>query len=169
MPVTRRNRIAKLLSTAALAVATLAAAGCATGPDRGGYGTTYGPPPPPPPGARRACPADRCGVVRDVGQVYIRDDRQSNALGTVIGAVVGGVLGNTIGKGDGRKAATVVGAVAGGAVGHEVSKRNSGDVPAWRIVVRLDDGRMATVTQRDDPGVQRGDYVRIEQGHVYPH
>jgi outer membrane lipoprotein SlyB len=169
MPVTRRNRIAKLLSTAVLAAATLAAAGCATGPDRGGYGSTYGPPPPRQTGARRACPADRCGVVREVTQVYIRDDRQSNALGTVIGAVVGGVLGNTIGKGDGRKAATVVGAVAGGAVGHEVSKRNSGDVPAWRVVVRLDDGRMATVTQRDDPGVRRGDYVRIEQGHVYPH
>ena len=169
MPVTIRNRIATLLSTAMLVTATLAAAGCATGPDRGGYGTTYGPPPPPPPGARSTCPADRCGVVHEVNQVYIQGDKQSQTLGTVIGAVVGGVLGNTIGKGDGRKAATVVGAVAGGAVGHEVGKRNSGDVPAWRIVVRLDDGRMATVTERDDPGVQRGDYVRIEQGHVYPH
>jgi len=108
-------------------------------------------------------------MVRDVAQVYLRDDRQSQTLGTVIGAVVGGVLGNTIGKGDGRKAATVVGAVAGGAVGHEVAKRNSGEVPAWRIVVQLDDGRMATVTQREDPGVRQGDCVRIEQGHVYPH
>jgi len=169
MPVTRPNRIAKLLSTATLAAVTLAAAGCATGPDRGGYGTTYGPPPPPPPGARRACPADRCGVVREVAQVYIQGDNQSKTLGTVIGAVVGGLLGNTVGKGDGRKAATVAGAVAGGAVGHEVGKRNSGDVPAWRIMVRLDDGRMATVTQKQDPGVRQGDYVRIEQGHVYPH
>ena len=28
---------------------------------------------------------------------------------------------------------------------------------------------LATLAQREDPGVNRGDYVRIEPGHVYPH
>ncbi len=163
----------KHLMVAALVAMAWALAGCASAPGASGqgqYGTTYGPPPSAGYGAGTTrCAPDRCGVVEGVGQVYIQGDKRSTALGTVIGAVVGGVLGNTVGKGDGRKAATVVGAVAGGAVGHEVAKRNSGDVPAWRVVVRLDDGRTATVTQREDPGVGVGDRVRIDQGHVYRH
>lgn len=99
-------------------------------------------------------------------QVVQRDPGNSTA-GTILGAVVGGVLGSTIGKGDGRKAATVVGAVAGGVVGDQVGRRSDGGRDAWRIVVRLDDGRYATVTQREDPQVRNGDYVQVRDGHVY--
>ncbi|NKZ37529.1 glycine zipper 2TM domain-containing protein [Oleiagrimonas citrea] len=153
----------------ALATAMLALAGCATGPYNSGgngpgYGTTYGG------GGRtasRSCPSNQCGVVESVSQVYVSDSNRSHVLGTIIGAVAGAALGNQVGKGDGRKAATVAGAVAGGAVGNEVAKRNSGDVPAYRVVVRLDDGRRATVTQREDPRVRNGDYVQISNGRVY--
>ncbi|MDE3209529.1 MAG: glycine zipper 2TM domain-containing protein, partial [Pseudomonadota bacterium] len=86
----------------------------------------------------------------------------------IIGAVAGGVLGHTVGKGDGRKAATVIGAVAGGVVGNQVGKAAGGDTPAWRIVVQLDDGQYATVTQRNNPGVRQGDYVEVRGGQVYP-
>ena len=110
-----------------------------------------------------------CGVVQDVQQVYTQGNGNGGTLGAVIGAVAGGVLGNTIGKGDGRTAATVVGAVAGGAIGNQVGKRNEGGGTAWRIVVRMDNGQYATVTQRDNPGFRNGDYVEIRGNQVYAH
>jgi outer membrane lipoprotein SlyB len=57
--------------------------------------------------------------------------------------------------------------VAGGVVGNKVGQ-NSGGGNAWRIVIRLDNGQYATVTQRDDPRVRDGDYVQISNGQVYP-
>lgn len=113
-------------------------------------------------GPPRGC--QQCGVVQDVEQIYT--DRQSSPLGAVIGAVAGGVLGSTIGKGDGRTAATVGGAVVGGFVGNQVGKNNGEDV-AFRVRIRLDDGRFATVTQRNDPQLRRGDYVEIRGDQVF--
>lgn len=162
------NKIVTRGLVSALAMAgMLAMAGCATNQpygrgNAGGYGTTYGNGY----GSSQAC--RQCGTVQSVRQVYIQDDNDSNVLGTIIGAVAGGVLGSTIGKGDGRKAATVAGAVAGGAVGHHVAKGNDrGGSTGYRVVVRLDDGRVATVTQRSNPHVQRGDYVQVRNDHVY--
>ncbi|MEZ2418855.1 glycine zipper 2TM domain-containing protein [Luteibacter sp. RCC_6_2] len=114
-------------------------------------------------GAERGCA--QCGVVDDIEQVYTQ--RDSSPLGAVIGAVAGGVLGNTIGKGDGRSAATVGGAVVGGLVGNQVGKRNGSDDVAFRVRIRLDDGRWATVTQREDPQLRRGDYVEVRGDRVY--
>ncbi|MDF3981557.1 glycine zipper 2TM domain-containing protein [Luteibacter sp. PPL201] len=141
----------------AATLATLSLAGCYDEPrrvyreDRVVYS---GPP--------RGC--QQCGTVEDVEQVY--SQRGSSPLGAVIGAVAGGLLGSTIGKGDGRSAATVGGAVAGGFVGNEVGKRN-GDELSYRVRIRLDDGRWATVTQRDDPQLRPGDYVQISGDRVY--
>jgi len=113
-----------------------------------------------------------CGVVQQVDQVYVQGGGNGNGgtLGAVIGAVAGGILGSTIGKGDGRTAATVVGAVGGGVVGNQIGKNNDGggNGTAWRIVVRMDNGQYATVTQREDPRVPNGAYVSIHDGHVYP-
>jgi outer membrane lipoprotein SlyB len=114
-------------------------------------------------GAPRGC--EQCGVVDDVEQVYTQ--RDSSPLGAVIGAVAGGLLGNTIGKGDGRSAATVGGAVVGGVVGNQVGKRNGADQVAFRVSIRLDDGRRATVTQVEDPQLRRGDYVEVRGDRVY--
>jgi outer membrane lipoprotein SlyB len=114
-------------------------------------------------GAPRGC--EQCGVVDDVEQIYTQ--RESSPLGAVIGAVAGGLLGNTIGKGDGRSAATVGGAVVGGVVGNQVGKRNGGEDVAFRVRIRLDDGRWATVTQVEDPQLRRGDYVEVRGDHVY--
>ncbi|MET0936096.1 MAG: glycine zipper 2TM domain-containing protein [Luteibacter sp.] len=142
----------------AAALATLSLAACYEQP-RPRYGherVVYS-------GAPRGC--EQCGVVTDVEQVYTQ--RDSSPLGAVIGAVAGGLLGNTIGKGDGRSAATVGGAVVGGVVGNQVGKRNGADEVAFRVRIRLDDGRDALVTQREDPQLRRGDYVVIQGDHVY--
>ncbi|HTH69104.1 glycine zipper 2TM domain-containing protein [Rhodanobacter sp. T12-5] len=146
----------------------LALAGCTTAPygnngnyDRGyqsqsnGYGD-------------RNVRCQTCGVVQDVQQVRVEGSGNGGTLGAIIGAVAGGVLGNQVGKGDGRKAATVAGAVAGGVVGNQVGKRHGEGADAWRIVVRLDNGQYATVTQRENPGIRNGDYVEVRGDHVYP-
>ncbi len=149
---------------AATMTAGLALGGCATQPYGNnvryeGQQSTYGS------AQSRSC--QTCGVVQEVQQVYVEDSGKSNTLGAVIGAVAGGVLGSTVGKGDGRKAATVGGAVAGGVVGSQVGKQGAGQSTAWRIVVRLDDGRYATVTQHEDPGLRNGDYVEVRGDRVY--
>jgi outer membrane lipoprotein SlyB len=145
-----------LIMTAGAAIA-----GCAT-PQYGGYQQR--------PGYVARC--QNCGVVQQVDQIYVQGGGNSNGgtLGAVIGAVAGGVLGSTIGKGDGRTAATVIGAVGGGVVGNQIGKNNDGGGggTAWRIVVRMDNGQYATVTQREDPRVPNGAYVSIHDGHVYP-
>jgi len=130
-----------------------------------GYG--YPPPPPPPPPPPRVADCyHNCGVVQDIRDVYTSGSQQNAAIGTVIGAVVGGALGNQVGKGRGRTAATIGGAVAGGFAGHAIGS-HSGQGDAFQIVVQLDDGRYATVTQREPPNVQIGDYVVVENNHVY--
>jgi outer membrane lipoprotein SlyB len=144
---------------AALLVGVATLAGCQTQPYQGQ--TTYG---------YRGCQS--CGVVQQVQQIYIQQQGTNNSvLGTVIGAVAGGLLGSTMGHGRGNTATTVVGAVAGGAVGNAIGSQNSqpgGTVPAWQIVVRLDNGQYATVTQVPNPGVRPGDYVVINNNQVYP-
>ncbi|WP_325048459.1 glycine zipper 2TM domain-containing protein [Dyella psychrodurans] len=145
---------------AALLVGVAALSGCQTQPAYQGQ-TTYG---------YRGCQS--CGVVQQIQQVYIQQQGTNNSgVGTVIGAVAGGLLGSTIGHGRGNTAAIVGGAVVGGVVGNQVGAANSqpgGTVPAWQIVVRLDNGQYATVTQIPNPGVRPGDYVVINNNLVYP-
>lgn len=153
-------RSSNLVLATALA-GSFALAGCASEPygTNQGYGT--------PSGSYPTARCQTCGVVQDVSQVYVPSNDRST-LGAVIGAVAGGVLGHQVGGGKGKQAATVAGAVAGGVVGHEVGKRSSsGDIPAWRISVRLDNGQYATVTQKEDPRVRVGDYVEVRGDHVY--
>lgn len=140
-------------------VASLGMAGCVTQQPYSRPGVVYQGPGP--------CQPVTCGVVQGVQQVSVQNSN-SSALGTVIGAVAGGLLGSTVGRGSGRTAATVVGAVAGGAVGNQVGK-STGTQLAWQIVVRLDNGQFATVTQANNPGVNPGDYVQIYNNQVYPH
>ncbi|MHB1059389.1 MAG: outer membrane lipoprotein [Rhodanobacter sp.] len=159
------NALTSKFALATAMTAGLALAGCATAPygnngnyNRGYQQNGYG---------NQSVRCRTCGVVQEVQQVYTEGNGNGGTLGAIIGAVAGGVLGNQVGKGDGRKAATVAGAVAGGVVGNQVGKRNNGGDVAWRIVVRLDDGQYATVTQRENPGVRNGDYVEVRGDHVY--
>jgi outer membrane lipoprotein SlyB len=163
------NALTSKFALVAAVTAGLALGGCVTAPygNGGNYNRGYQ-------GQQQSGYGNRnvrcqaCGVVQDVQQVYTGGSSgNGGTLGAIIGAVAGGVLGNTIGKGDGRKATTVVGAVAGGVVGNQIGKRNDGSSAAWRIVVRLDNGQYATVTQREDPGVRNGDYVEVNGDHVY--
>lgn len=115
-------------------------------------------------GGSRQC-YQGCGYVRDIRE--IRSGNGNNAaVGTVIGAVVGGLIGNQVGGGKGKTAATVAGAVGGGFAGHEIGERTGSGGYRWQVVVQLDDGRYATVTQRNPPQAQVGDYVVIRGDQV---
>ena len=108
----------------------------------------------------------RCGTVRDIDQVEIRQGDSGG--GAVLGAIIGGLIGNQFGRGSGRAAATAVGVVGGAAVGDSVERDNARAASgyAWRYRVELDDGRWATVTQRDNAGFHPGDRVFVRGDHL---
>lgn len=106
-----------------------------------------------------------CGYVKDIREVRVGNNNGA-ALGTVIGAIAGGLIGHQVGGGRGKTAATVAGAVGGGFAGHAIGERSGSDA-GWRIVVQLANGQYATVTQRNPPRVQVGDYVMIRGDQVY--
>jgi outer membrane lipoprotein SlyB len=108
----------------------------------------------------------RCGTVRDIDQVEIRQGNSGG--GAVLGAIIGGVIGNQFGRGSGRAAATAVGVVGGAAVGNSIEENDSRARSgyAWRFRVELDDGRWATITQYENPGVHPGERVFVRGDHI---
>lgn len=107
-----------------------------------------------------------CGTIRDVARVELQQGTTGG--GAVLGAIIGGLIGNQFGGGSGKAAATAVGVVGGAAVGNAVeadSARHASGT-AWRYRVELDDGRMATVTQYDNPGFHPGNRVVIRGDHI---
>ena len=162
--VQSRMTTRSVVSTVCLAVAALLLAGCAPayntrqggyyGGQSGGYA-----------GSSRQC-YQGCGYVRDIREVQLGSNSNA-AVGTVIGAVVGGLLGHQVGGGKGKTAATVAGAVGGGFAGHAIGERSGQGNYGWQVVVQLNNGQNATVTQRSPPQVRVGDYVAIRGDQVY--
>lgn len=153
---------ARIVPVATAALAGLLLAGCvATPPRTHYYDDDYYQ-------RRAAYDCRTCGVIREVGRVYVRENSTSGG-GAVIGAIIGGVLGSTVGRGDGRTAATVAGAVAGGFAGNAIerdSNGHGGGREAWQFQVRLDNGRWATVTQWDNDDLRPGDRVMIRDNRL---
>lgn len=150
----------KLVSIVLATATAIGLAGCVAAPPRAHYGDAYYQ-------RRAAYDCSGCGVIRDVGRVYVRENSTTGG-GAVLGAIIGGVLGSTIGKGNGRTAATVGGAVAGGFAGNAIERNQNdrGDREAWQFHVKLDDGRWATVTQWDNDDLRPGDRVMIRDNRL---
>ena len=100
-----------------------------------------------------------CGRIKNI-EAYTGN--RSGTGGAVAGAVVGGLIGNQVGGGDGKKLATVAGVVGGAYAGKKIAE-NSGKT-RYRIAVRMDDGRLETVTQSSIKNLQVGTSVRIRDG-----
>ena len=98
------------------------------------------------------------GYVESVRQVLIEGTK--SGVGTVGGAALGGVAGSTIGRGRGQVAGAIGGAVVGGLVGSAIEE-NATRQPGLEITVRLNNGRMISVTQAADEPFYRGDRVRV--------
>lgn len=160
----------KTLLGAATLAAAIGVAGCAQ--PGGGYG--YGAPATNPgyqtSGAYQA-PAGSVfyGRVEAIEPVQQPRGASSGMLGTVIGGLAGGLLGHQIGGGRGQTIATIGGAVAGGVAGNQIEQRATGGMETvYRVHVRLDDGRMATVTQRQANNLRVGDRVQVANDTATP-
>ncbi len=153
--------------SAAIIAATLSLAGCSTPSehvpfDRKGnnddrQSTTRG-----------TC--TNCAVVEDVDLVGRDADVGMGAVaGGVVGGVAGAVVGDKLGDDDsntGAIAGGVAGAAAGAYGGHKAEQYYNRDKDAYRITLRMDDGSYRTVTQNQNPGVRKGDKVRLEGDRV---
>jgi len=115
-------------------------------------------------------------VCKDCGTVIRMDEVADNrvapaATGAILGGVVGAIAGHEIsdhtgGSKGNQNVATVVGAATGAAVGHQVQQNMNG--PSWDIQVRMDDGRIIVVNQRNVQGIYQNAPVRVSGGRVTP-
>ena len=104
-----------------------------------------------------------CGTVESVR--LIERQGSGSGLGAVAGGVAGAILGNQVGGGSGRTVMTVAGGAGGAYVGNEIEK-NSKRSSAYQIRVRMADGSIRTLTQREVPNVNSGDRVRVGNGVI---
>ncbi|MGH8785931.1 MAG: glycine zipper 2TM domain-containing protein [Cupriavidus necator] len=146
-------------------------AGCAA-PYNSGYNTGYNAPPPgyqTPSTSQAPAGSVYYGRVESIEPITSTQG-SSGILGTVIGGAAGGLLGHQIGGGRGQTAATIGGAVVGAVAGNQIEKRaGSNTQTAYRVNVRLDDGRMATVTQSNLGNLQVGMRARVANDMAQPY
>jgi outer membrane lipoprotein SlyB len=106
-----------------------------------------------------------CGRVQSVEQVEVPSDSK-NILGSVAGGVIGGVLGHQVGGGTGKDLATVIGAVGGAYAGNRI-QNNAGKTRVYRVAVRMDGGEVQSFDYAQDPQVQVGTLVRVQDGVLH--
>jgi outer membrane lipoprotein SlyB len=104
-----------------------------------------------------------CGTVESVRLVEHKGS--GSGLGAVAGGVAGALIGNQFGGGSGRTVMTIAGAGGGAYAGNEIEK-NVNKTSAYQIKVRMEDGSLRTLSQRDVPSVKSGDHVRISNGAI---
>lgn len=113
--------------------------------------------------AATAC--DACGEIVSIR--HVETAGQGSGVGAVVGGVAGALLGNQMGAGNGRVAMTLLGGAGGAYAGNTVEK-NMHKHSAYQIRVRMDDGKLRTITQHETPDFRTGDRVRIKQGALLP-
>lgn len=150
-------------TTAFIAAAALAMAGCATSPgysSGGGYGSQ------PAYGGQTSC--QDCGTITRIEQMGSTGANVPSATGAVLGGVVGAVAGRELGhsKSTGRRnTATVAGAAAGALAGNAIQSNVQG--ANYRVHVRMDNGRNVSVDQKNVNGMREGSYVRVYGGSAH--
>jgi outer membrane lipoprotein SlyB len=108
-------------------------------------------------------PCADCGVIESIRVAEVKG--QASGVGAVAGGVVGGLIGNQIGHGTGRTVATIAGAGGGAYAGHQIEK-NVKKHAVYRVTLRMDDGALRTVSQREAPAYAVGDRVRVSNGRI---
>ena len=157
--MSNRAPIIRIASATALALAMAASVGCAsTGTSTGYYGGNspgYG---------SSAC--DNCGTV-----TRITVGGSLGTTGAVIGGIVGAIAGHEIsdhtgGSKGNQNVAAAAGAAAGAVAGNKIQQNVTGN--SYDIQVRMDDGRVVVVNQKDLNGIRESSYVRVVNGRVIP-
>jgi len=103
-----------------------------------------------------------CGVIESVNVVEVKGD-SPNAIGTIAGGLLGGVVGNQVGGGSGNDIATIIGAIGGAYAGNR-AQNNMDKSKVFRVTVRLTGGTRQDFDYANDPAVQIGTRVRVEDG-----
>jgi outer membrane lipoprotein SlyB len=109
-----------------------------------------------------------CGIVTRIDAVQSNRSAPS-ATGAVLGGIVGAVAGRTISHETGgikgnQNVATVLGAGAGAVAGNAIQNNVTGE--SYDVQVRMDDGRVLVINQRDLNGIRENTYVRVVNGRV---
>ena len=158
----------KIRLIAAGSIAALALAGCATSPGYGGgYGGGYNNGNYNNGGYNDNRCAD-CGIVTRIDTLASGRSAPS-ATGAVLGGLVGAVAGHEISSHTGgskgnQNIAAAAGAAAGALAGNKVQQNVTGN--SYDIQVRMDDGRVIVVNQKELGGVRENTYVRVVNGRV---
>ena len=149
------------------AVASLALAGCATSPgysNGGGYNNSnsYGSQ------GYQNTRCNDCGIVTRINTVASGRAAPA-ATGAILGGIVGAVAGHEIsdhtgGSRGNKNIASVAGAAAGALAGNKIQQNVTGE--SYDIQVRMDDGRVIVVNQKDLAGIRENTYVRVVNGRV---
>jgi len=108
-------------------------------------------------------PCANCGVIESIRVANVQG--QASGVGAVAGGVAGGLLGNQIGRGNGRTVATIAGAAGGAYAGNAIEK-NMKKHTVYRVKLRMEDGRLRTLSQREAPAYAVGDRVRVANGRI---
>jgi outer membrane lipoprotein SlyB len=157
----------KIQLIAAGAIASLALAGCATSPGySGGYnnGGSYG-------NSNNGYNQNQCqdcGIVTRIDTVA-SGRTAPTATGAILGGIVGAVAGHEIsdhtgGSRGNKNIAAAAGAAAGALAGNKIQQNVTGN--SYDIQVRMDDGRVIVVNQKDLGGIRENTYVRVVNGRV---
>jgi outer membrane lipoprotein SlyB len=104
-----------------------------------------------------------CGVIESIRVAEVKG--QGSGLGAVAGGVAGGLIGNQIGHGTGRTVATIAGAAGGAYAGNAIEK-NVKKHTVYRVTLRMEDGSLRTLSQREAPAYAVGDRVRVSKGRI---
>lgn len=147
-----------------LAAAT-ALSGCVTTPSQSGYGS-YGGNGQQDGYSQTSCA--NCGIVTRIDTVQ-SNRTAPTGTGAVLGGIVGAVAGRQISKETGgskgnKNIAAVAGAAAGALAGNAVQNNVTGQ--SYDIQVKMDDGRVIMVNQKNLGGITENTYVRVTNGRV---
>lgn len=104
-----------------------------------------------------------CGQIEAINVIETRGE--GGYLGTIGGGVVGALLGSQVGGGNGRTAAQIAGAVGGAYAGRAI-EGNSRKTSHFEVIVRLQNGATQTLSFANNPGLQVGDQVKIDNGRL---
>ena len=109
-----------------------------------------------------------CGIVTRIDEVGPTRSAPTGT-GAVLGGIVGAVAGRQISKETGgskgnKNVSAVAGAAAGALAGSAI--QNNVTSESYDVQVRMHDGRVIMVNQRDLAGVRENAYVRVVNGKV---
>ena len=113
--------------------------------------------------AQAPVPCADCGLIESIRPAEVKG--QGSGVGAVAGGVAGGLIGNQIGHGTGRTVATIAGVAGGAYAGHTIEK-NVKNHTVYRVTLRMDDGSLRTVSQREAPAYAVGDRVPLSNGRI---